>query len=67
MSLIITNTPTIPSIQNVIKKPIHNGEQTHHQDQVATTPIPPNFNARNIKNTEVLKLMLCVVFSFSIL
>lgn len=29
---------------------IHNGENIHHQLQVATTPQPPNLRVKNIRN-----------------
>ena len=33
-----------------IKIGIHYGENTHHQDQVATTPQPPSLSVKKIKN-----------------
>ncbi len=54
--------------RNIIPMPneIHNGEVTHHQDQVATTPIPANFNTKNIKNTTVLiPIPLFLLFSIT--
>ena len=33
----------------IIKIGIHNGENTHNQLQVATTPHPPNLSVRNIR------------------
>lgn len=51
----------IPNIQNTRNNGIHNGEQTHHQDQVATAPTPVNFRIRKIKNTIVLNPVPCVV------
>jgi hypothetical protein len=32
---------------------IHNGENIHHQLQVATIPQPPNLRVKNIRNMNV--------------
>lgn len=46
---------------------IQSGEKTHHQDHVATTPIPASLSTKNIRNStvpipipfDVSLLMLC--------
>ena len=47
---------------------IHNGENIHHQLQVATTPQPPNLSVRRIKNiiVPIPNPELDVSFSFDI-
>lgn len=37
-------------ITNASNNGIHNGLVTHTHDQVATTPQPPNFKTKNIRN-----------------
>jgi len=46
---------------------IHNGEVTHHHDQVATWPIPANLRVRNIKNSIVPILMSVVDLFLSVI
>lgn len=36
-----------------IARGAHNGAKIHHQDQVATIPVPVNFKTRKIKNSTV--------------
>jgi hypothetical protein len=50
---------------------IQRGEVTHHQDQLATGPVPVNFSTRKTKNTKdprpiplVLFDLLLIIFLF---
>lgn len=36
-------------------RPIHKGHVTHHQLQLATCPVPVNFNTSNMRNTAPAK------------
>lgn len=44
---------------------IQSGAVTHHHDQVATTPQPPNFKVRKTKNNKDPKLIDVFVFLLS--
>jgi hypothetical protein len=50
-----TTNPIIAEITNMAPKGIHNGAVTHHQLQVATTPIPASLSVKKIKNRIVPK------------
>jgi hypothetical protein len=43
----------INRIINIKAIGIHNGENIHHQLQVATIPQPPNLRVKNIRNMSV--------------
>ena len=47
----INNVPVNTNNTNAIG--IQNGEKTHHQDHVATTPIPASLSTKNIRNSTV--------------
>lgn len=45
----------IPINPNINTNGIHNGDVTHNQDQVATTPISDNLRNKNTMNINELK------------
>jgi hypothetical protein len=58
-------------INKIIAIGIHNGENTHHQLQVATIPQPPNLRVKNIRksivpipNPDFFELLSDIIFLF---
>jgi hypothetical protein len=52
---------------NIIVKGIKIGENTHHQDQLATTPIPASLRVKKIKNKIVPNPKPVDLLSFSMM
>lgn len=64
---IIKNSATIKTIDSTNAIEIHNGEVTHHHDQLATGPISASLSIRNtIKTAPEREIPVDVDFEFAI-
>ena len=58
----------ITRVDNIIAKPPHSGNVTHHQDQVATTVLPVSFNTKNTRKSTCKNVKPNIVlFLFSLI
>jgi len=63
--MIPLNTKIMIRVINTATDGIHNGDVTHHQDHLATSPQPPSLSVRNIRNRIVPNPKPAAVFLLS--